>query len=100
MVASSPYFDVFSTTIIVWPLLEDVFEDITRLTVEMAKKHGKKSERWLMGYYKQPRDFFQIEKVVDIYDRLAAWTCRCGHGTVLAAPYMLKLWNRIGENYK
>jgi hypothetical protein len=105
MVASSPYFDVFSTTIIAWNLPLDFFEDITRRTVEMAKKYGKKSERWLMGYYKQPADFAQIAKVVDLYDRmgvdrLAAWTYRGGYGTVLAAPDALKLWDKIGENYK
>ena len=33
-------------------------------------------------------------------DRLAAWTYRGGYGTVLAAPDALKLWDRIGENYK
>jgi hypothetical protein len=105
MVASSPYFDVFSTTIIDWNLPADFFEEITRRTVEMAKKYGKKSERWLMGYYKQPADFAQIEEVVDLYDglgvdRLATWTYRGGYGTVLAAPDALKLWDRIGENYK
>lgn len=72
MVAASPYFDVFSTTIIAWSL---------------------------------PADFAQIEKVVDLYDslgvdRIAAWTYRGGYGTVLAAPDALKLWDRIGENYK
>ncbi len=105
MVASSPYFDVFSTTIIAWELPEAFFENITRRTVAMAKKYGKKSERWLMGYFKQPHDFTQVDKVVDLYeslgvDRLAAWTYRGGYGTVLAAPDALKLWDRIGENYK
>ena len=72
---------------------------------EMAKKYGKISERWLMGYFKQPKDFEQVDKVVDMYeklgvDRLAAWTYRGGYGTVLAAPDALKLWDKIGENYK
>ena len=105
MVAASPYFDVFSTTIISWDLPESFFEHITRRTVEIAKKYGKKSERWIMGYYKQPNDFSKIDQVVDLYeklgvDRIAAWTYRGGHGTVLAAPDALKLWDRIGENYK
>jgi len=58
-----------------------------------------------MNYYKQPEDFRQMDEVVDLYaslgvDRLAAWTYRGGHGTVLAAPDALKLWGRLGENYK
>ena len=105
MVASCPYFDVFSTTIISWELPEGFFEQITRRTVEMAKKYGKISERWLMGYYKQPGDFKQLDRIVNLYeslgvDRLAAWTYRGGYGTVLAAPDALKLWDAIGGNYK
>lgn len=105
MVAASPYFDVFSTTIISWDLPERFFEQITQRTVEVAKRHGKISERWLMGYYKQPDDFARIDEVVDLYesmgvDRLGTWTYRGGYGTVLAAPDALGLWKRIGQNYK
>ena len=104
-VAACPYFDVFSTTILNWALPEAFFRDITERTVAAARKYGKKSERWLMGYYKQPADFAQIDKTVDLYeslgvDRLSSWTYRGGYGTVLAAPDALKLWDRIGENYK
>ena len=105
MVAACPYFDVFSTTIISWDLPEPFFEHITRRTVEIARKHGKISERWLMGYYKQPADLAQIDRIVDLYvslgvDRLSAWTYRGGYGTVLAAPDALALWDRIGQNYR
>ncbi len=105
MVGACPYFDVFSTTIINWALPEDFFLDITRRTVAIAKKYGKKSERWLMGYYKQPKDWSQVGRWVDLaaaegVDRLAAWTYRGGYGTVVAAPDALKLWDTIGENYK
>lgn len=104
-VAACPYFDVFSTTILNWALPEAFFRDITERTVAAARKYGKKSERWLMGYYKQPADFAQIDKTIDLYeslgvDRLSSWTYRGGYGTVLAAPDALKLWDRIGENYK
>lgn len=104
-VAACPWFDVFSTTIIAWELPRGFFEQITRRTVEVAKKHHKISERWLMGYYRQPADFKQIDEVVDLYrdlgaDRLAAWTFRGGFGSVLAAPDALKLWDAIGNNYK
>ncbi len=105
MVAACPYFDVFSTTIINWAMPEAFFRDITERTVAAARKYGKKSERWLMGYYRQPADFAQIERIVNLYeslgvDRLSAWTYRGGYGTVLAAPAALKLWDRIGANYK
>ena len=104
-VAACPYFDVFSTTIVNWELPEKFFREIAERTVAAAKKYGKESERWLMGYYKQPEDFSQIDKTVDMYvslgvDRLATWTYRGGYGTVLAAPDPLKLWDRIGANYK
>lgn len=105
MVGSCPYFDVFSTTIIAWELPESFFEHITKRTVDIARKYGKKSERWIMNYYKQPKDFAQMDRVVDMYeslgvDRLAGWTYRGGYGTALAAPDALKLWDRLGENYK
>lgn len=104
-VAACPYFDVFSTTIVNWELPEKFFREIAERTVAAAKKYGKESERWLMGYYKQPEDFSQIDKTVDMYvslgvDRLATWTYRGGYGTVLAAPDPLKLWDRIGANYE
>ena len=105
MVAACPYFDVFSTTIINWSLPDSFFKEITDRTVAMAKKYGKQSERWLMGYNAQPEDFSQIDHVVDMYrdagvDRLATWTYRGGYGTIVQAPDPLKLWDAIGENYK
>ena len=105
MVGACPYFDVFSTTIINWALPEDFYLDITRRTVAIAKKYGKKSERWLMGYYKQPKDWAQVARWVDLavaegVDRLAAWTYRGGYGTVVGASDALKLWDTIGESYR
>ena len=81
------------------------FREITERTVAMAKKYGKQSERWLMGYNAQPEDFSQIDKVVDMYeslgvDRFATWTYRGGYGTSVAAKDPIELWDRIGENYK
>ena len=76
-----------------------------RRTVAIARKYGKQSERWLMGYYKQPKDWAQVQRWVDLavaegVDRLAAWTYRGGYGTVVGAPDALKLWDTIGENYR
>ncbi len=105
MVAACPYFDVFSTTIINWSLPDSFFREITERTVAVAKKYGKQSERWLMGYNKRPDDFSQIDKVVDMYeelgvDRLATWTYRGGYGTSVAAKDPLELWDNIGRNYR
>lgn len=105
LVASCPYVDVFSTTIINWDLPEKFFREITRRTVEVAQKYGKQSERWIMGYNKRPDDWSQIDKVVNMYekmgvDRLGTWTYRGGYGTSVAAPDALELWDNIGRNYK
>ncbi|MFH2068956.1 MAG: hypothetical protein ABII89_05790 [Candidatus Omnitrophota bacterium] len=105
LVAASPYFDVFATSILGWDMPESLFEHITKRTVDIAKKYGKKSERWIMNYYQQPHDFAQVDRLVNLYeklgvDRIGAWTYRGGYGTVLAAPDALKLWDRLGENYK
>lgn len=105
MVAACPYFDVFSSTIINWELPESFFRDVTERTVAIAHKHGKEAERWLMGYNKQPADWQQIDRIVDLYedlgvDRLSTWTYRGGYGTSVAAPDPLQLWDRIGDNYR
>ena len=105
LVAACPWFDVFSTTIINWSLPESFFKEITQRTVAMAKKYGKQSERWLMGYNKRPEDLAQVDRVVKLYarlgvDRLATWTYRGGYGTSVAAEDPLQLWDRIGENYR
>ena len=104
LVAACPYFDVFSTTIINWALPESFFRDVTERTVAMAKKYGKESERWLMGYNKCPEDYSQIARTVDLYerlgvDRLGTWTYRGGYGTTVAAPEPMKLWDAIGASY-
>lgn len=105
MVASCPYFDVFSTTIIGWNMPEEFFSEITERTISVAHKYGKKAERWFMGYCQRPQDWSQIGRWMDLaeksgVDRIAAWTYRGGYGTVVAAPDALKLWDTIGENYK
>ena len=105
MVASCPYFDVFSTTIIGWDSPNDFITDIAERTVKMAKKYGKQSERWLHGYYTSLKDYNRIDEIVDLYeslgvDRLSTWTYRGGYGTALAAKDPLELWDNIGRNYK
>ena len=104
MVASCPYFDVFSTTILRWDLPEKFFREIGERTVAAAQRYGKQSERWIQGYFNQPQDFAQIDRTVDLYDslgvdRLATWTFRGCEGTTVAAPDPIALWDRIGQNF-
>ncbi|MDP2192912.1 MAG: hypothetical protein Q8K36_00070, partial [Alphaproteobacteria bacterium] len=97
-------FDVFSTTIINYNLPRGYFTSITQRTVDVAKKHGKMSQRWLMGYYNEPENLNEIKDIVHLYDEMGveslfAWTYRGGHGTVLAAPRALEMWDMLGEAY-
>lgn len=97
-------FDVFSTTIISYQLPTSFFKSITQRTLDTAHKYGRKSQRWLMGYYQEPENLEQIKQVVQLYadmgtDSLFAWTYRGGHGTVLAAPRALEVWDTLGEAY-
>lgn len=97
-------FDVFSTTIINYNLPRSYFKSITQRTVDVARSYGKTPQRWLMGYYNEPEDLKEIKDIVHLYDEMGveslfAWTYRGGHGTVLAAPRALEMWDMLGEAY-
>jgi hypothetical protein len=97
-------FDVFSTTIISPRLPDHFFKDVTRRTVETARKYYKSSQRWIMGYYQEPEDLEEIKRITHLYadmgvDSLFSWTYRGGHGSVLAAPRALQLWDVLGEAF-
>ncbi len=97
-------FDVFSTTILNYSLPRTYFRDITQKTLDVANKYGKGSQRWLMNYHNQPEQLEEIKEIVHLYanmgvESLFAWTYRGGHGTVLAAPNALKMWDMLGEGY-
>jgi hypothetical protein len=103
-VAGVDVFDVFSTTILSYKLPGSFFKSITQQTIDIAKKHGKESQRWIMNYYQEPDKLEEIKEVVHLYadmgvDSLFAWTYRGGDGTVLAAPHALELWDMLGEAY-
>lgn len=97
-------FDVFSTTILNYNLPRSYFKSITQRTVDIAKKYGKGSQRWIMGYFNEPENLQEIKDIVRLYNEMGveslfAWTYRGGHGTVLAAPHALELWNILGEAF-
>jgi len=103
-VGRAPEIDVFSTTIINYSLPQSFFVNITRRTVDIAKKYGKGNQRWLMGYFNEPENLDRVKEVCHLYDEMGveslfAWTYRGGHGTVLAAPHALQLWDKLGEAY-
>lgn len=96
--------DVFSTTIINYSLPLSFFKNITKRTVDIAKKYGKGNQRWIMGYYNEPENLDYVKDIAHLYDEMGvesifAWTYRGGAGTVLAAPHALELWDKIGEAY-
>lgn len=103
-VGKTDVFDVFSTTILNWSLPRDYFKTITQRTVDIAKKYKKGSQRWIMGYYNEPKRLEEIKEVAHLYkdmgvESLFSWTYRGGHGTVLAAPRALEVWDMLGEAY-
>jgi len=103
-VGKTDVFDVFSTTILSYQLPRSFFRSVTQRTVDIAKKYGKGSQRWLMNYYREPDDIREIKDIVRLYadmevESLFAWTYRGGYGTVLAAPHALEMWDVLGEAY-
>lgn len=103
-VAGSEMVDVFSTTILSYQLPRSFFRSITQRTLDVAARHGKGSQRWVMGYYQEPDNLDEIRDVIRLYaemgvESIFAWTYRGGHGTVLAAPRALEVWDAIGRAY-
>lgn len=103
-VAGTDVFDVFSTTILNYALPRSYFKSITQRTLDAAHKHGKESQRWIMNYHQAPEKVEELKEIVHLYagmgvDSLFAWTYRGGHGTVLAAPGALQMWDMLGEAY-
>jgi hypothetical protein len=97
-------FDVFSTTILNYKLPRSFFKSITQQTVDVSRKYGKGSQRWLMNYYQEPDNLEEIREIVHMYsemgvESLFAWTYRGGLGTVLEAPRALQMWDMLGEAY-
>jgi len=103
-VARSDACDVFSTTILSYQLPRSLFRSITQRTLDVARAHNKGNQRWVMGYYQEPEDLSEINRVIHLYaemgvESIFAWTYRGGHGTVLAAPRALEVWDTIGRAY-
>lgn len=104
-IAATPEYDIFSTSIVVSydsPLV--VHERIAAKTVELARKHQKKPQRWVMSYFESPRDLSFIKDVVQVYgaagvESIFSWTYRAGQGTILSAPEPQKVWDLLGEAY-
>ena len=96
--------DVFSTTILSYQLPRSFFRSVTQRTLDIAQKYGKGSQRWVMGYYQEPENLEELAGTIRQYsdmgvESIFAWTYRGGHGTVLAAPRALEVWDTIGKAY-
>lgn len=104
-IAGNPAYDVFSTSIVVGydaPLA--VHRRIAEKTVALAKKHGKRSQRWIMSYLESPADLGFIKDVARCYaaagvDSIFSWTYRAGAGTFLQAPDPQRAWEILGEAF-
>jgi hypothetical protein len=104
-IASRADIDVFSTSIITdYSLPLSVHAEIADATVALARKHGKKSQRWVMSYFKSPRDLEDMKRIVRLYaqagvESVFSWTYRAGQGTFLAAPDPVAAWHTLGQAY-
>jgi hypothetical protein len=103
-VASTPEFDVFSTSIIGYDQPHQFFIDVGERTVQLAKKYGKESQRWIMSYFQSPPNLNYIKELVHLYakqgvDSIYSWTYRAGKGTILSAPDPDSVWRILGEAY-
>ena len=66
-VARCDAFDVFSTTILSYELPREFFRSLTQRTLDVADKHHKGSQRWVMGYYQEPHDLEEIGRIIRLY---------------------------------
>ncbi len=104
-VAASQEYDIFSTSIVTsydTPLI--VHERLAAKTVELARRYGKRSQRWVMSYFESPANVNVIKQIVHAYsnagiDSIFSWTYRAGMGTALAAPNAQRVWDILGEAF-
>jgi len=106
--AACPEFDIFSSSIIDYDASWRFFEEVTQRTAELARRHGKKAQRWIQIYHKSPENPEFIKKLVHMYadkgiDSIGAWTYRAGMGTSLntdGSDSLSKImWDTLGEAY-
>ncbi|MCP3968061.1 MAG: hypothetical protein GY750_01940 [Lentisphaerae bacterium] len=104
-IASRGDIDIFSTSIITdYTAPIEVHRKIAEQTVKLAKKYGKKSQRWVMSYFDSPSNLDFIKDVVKAYseegvESIFSWTYRAGQGTFLSAPEPEKVWDALGQAY-
>lgn len=104
-VAASPEYDIFSTSIVTsydTPLV--VHERLAAKTVELARRYGKRSQRWVMSYFESPKPLNFLSDVVHTYaragiDSIFSWTYRAGMGTTLSAPDPRAAWDELGKAF-
>jgi hypothetical protein len=78
---------------------------VTKQVVDVAKKHGKKSEIWIQCYKIPSGMGREIKQAVKLAasenpDYISAWTFRCGAFSVLSCENWEKCWKNLSEEYK
>lgn len=104
-IAARADIDTFSTSIIVdpeAPLAQH--RRIARKTVDLARAHGKRPQRWMMSYFDSPSDLSQFTQIARTYqeegiESIFTWTYRAGAGTFLSAPDPEAAWAAIGDAF-
>ena len=103
--AATPEYDIFSTSIVTsYDVPLAVHERLAARTVELAKKHNKVPQRWVMSYLESPSNLELIRQIVHCYadagiESIFSWTYRAGEGTILSAPRPRDVWTMLGEAY-
>ncbi|HEX9914782.1 MAG TPA: hypothetical protein VGB32_07680 [Candidatus Bathyarchaeia archaeon] len=81
------------------------FRETSADCLDLAKKHGKRSQLWLMAFKVPAGREGELTEVADIAaelgaDSLFAWPYRGGEGSVLASGDPGRVWGTIGEAYR
>jgi hypothetical protein len=81
------------------------FRETSENCLKLAKRHGKKSQLWLMAFRVPAGREAELSEAVDIaaelgVDSLFAWPYRGGEGSVQESGDPRRVWATIGEAYR
>jgi len=83
----------------------EFFRDTGTKAVELARKHGKRSQLWLQAFRvpsgrgSEFRDAVRIADEMGV-DSIFAWPYRAGEGSILESEDPSCVWEAIGEAYR
>ena len=81
------------------------FRETSDNCLKLAKKHGKRSQLWLMAFRVPAGREAELSEAADIAaelgaDSLFAWPYRGGEGSIQESGDPRKVWSTIGETYR